>query len=160
MEKWYRSAHSRIISIIEVSVITFVITGSVLFLLLYIPTDFFMEESIMLHKPLLYFIISVAAILSMLATIFVVSGGLYKVKFSEQGIEVRTRMYGRRRAFDIPYSDIQFIQIYTEKSSVRNRPKAIIVVKENSKYELMLIEDKEGDYIMNLVPAELVKKIM
>lgn len=158
--KWYPSVHSDTFSVLQISAAVFLITSAGVFFLLFFFSSFFVNSSNQNIDVILFLITSVTLVIAFLVTRYAVATILYKIRFAKNGISVLTKIYGKEKSFNLLYTDIQFIQVYSRMSTVRHNPKVVIVANGNAKYEVMLKNDEEGDEIMTIVPAELIKKIM
>lgn len=158
-KKWYPSVHSDTFAVIQIAAVIFIITAILVFCVLYFPVQYFVKDDKVLT--------SIAALVgfltfgvSLTATGYAIGVVLYKISFDEKGIVVKQKIFSKTSMHQIFYKDIQFIQLYTRQSTVRHNPKVVIVVNENSKYEVMLKNDSEGDELMKFIPASLIKKVM
>lgn len=158
-KKWYPSVHSDLFAVIQISVVIFIISAILVFCVLYFPVQYFVTDDSTREMT-----VAVAGFFAFGAALTATGYGigvvLYKISFDEKGIIVQHSIFGKTSLHEISYQDIQFIQLYTRQSTVRHNPKVVIVVNENSKYEVMLKSDSEGDALMKFIPETLIKKVM
>lgn len=157
--RWYSSVHSGLFSLLQISAVIFMITAIVVFAVLYFPVRYLVQDEGLLTF-FSGFLGLVAFVAALIVTGYAIGVVLYKISFDKNGITVKSKIFGKVAMHQISYSQIQFIQLYTRKSTVRHNPKLVIVVNENSKYEVMLKSDAEGDELKRYIPDTLLQKIV